>query len=268
MEKRYEEQQVDHKISKAKPKIKDLITQAGGLLKSNLGKAEALNTTSVDMKIDTDLIVEKFLIEGITNLFPDHNIYSEEQGNVDKESDFTWLIDPIDGSYHYLRGLPIFAISLALKYKESFILSYVLNPILDELFWCSIQDGALLNNNPIKVSKTQNLQDIFLLIDFPNGTVNEDVFKFSFEILKKLVKRTYRVRVMGVSSLAMCYVAAGRADAYISLSPRTRIYDKAAGMFIIEMANGITTDISMQGNPLIVCSNKKIHNSLMEAIKV
>jgi len=257
---------VDQKIFSVQDKIKNLIVHAGDILITNLGNAKKLPTASADAKIDTDFIIEEFLVDGISKLFPEHNIYSEEKGDINKNSDYTWVIDPIDGSYHYLRNLPVFAISVALKWQESFMLSSVFNPLLNEFFWSTIHEGASLNKTPIMVSNIEKLQDAILLADFPNGGVDEDILDKSFKIMKKLVQKTYRVRVMGVSSLAMCYVASGRADAYVSLSPRTRIYDKTAGTFIIEMAGGRVTDLSAQKKPLLACSNKKIHNALLEAM--
>lgn len=257
---------MNFELTTIKDDLLRMMLDAGDFLSSNIGKAIVNNTQAPDIKIDTDVLVEKYLIEEIEHLYPKHNIYSEEKGNVDKGSSFTWIIDPIDGSYHYLRQLPLFSIAVALMSNGSTILGAVFDPITNELFWASRGEGAYFNGNKICISTTDHLRDSLVLCDFPNGRSESSVFESSFETVRSLVKSAYRVRVYGLSSLSMCYVACGRVDAYISLSPYTRIYDKAAGLFILQMAEGEITDSNTAEKHILVASNGLIHKEVLEII--
>lgn len=251
-------------LDTARTFLPEIVEEAGKLLLDNLSRAKVLSSGESDIKIDTDLIVEELLISKISRVFPQHNVHSEERGKVTKGSRYTWVIDPIDGSYHYLRSLPLFAISVALKDEMSTLLSAVYNPLLNELFLAVADEGAWLNQDKIRVSETAEVKNALVLLDLPNMSAPKNIMHSSLELVGRFLQNAYRVRVLGVSSLSMCYVACGKVDAYVSLSPRTRIYDVSGGMFVLKMANGQTTDNTRHVKPSLVSSNGKIHDALLE----
>lgn len=252
-------------INIAKRVTFEIIRESGDELTRNFNKAKIVKyKNKLDICTDMDLRIEDLLINKFTKEFPKHNIDSEETGKIDRGSEYTWILDPIDGSKHYIRKLPLFSISIALKREGSTILGVVFNPLMNELFWATSKEGAFLNKEKIEVSKTAELGESFILIDIPNRTVNRNILDFSFHTMGTLLQKAFRIRIYGVSTLALCYLAAARVDGYISLSSRTKIYDVAAGLFIAKMAKGKVTDLSSPARPLLVCSNDKIHNELLD----
>ena len=134
---------------------------------------------------DLDLKIEKIARTLIKSKFPDHNIIGEEFGKLDKNSDFTWIIDPIDGTKAFISGIPVFTFLLSLKYKNNYLLGLVDQPVLNERFW-NHKNKAYLNNKEIKVSKFTTLSNSLVAITDPimfknYNLLNKKIFKkFNF----------------------------------------------------------------------------------------
>ena len=114
-------------------------------------------STSIDLVTEADLKSEEFLVKSIQNKYPNHSIITEESDLQDKNSDFRWVIDPLDGTTNFVHNLPIFAVSIGLQYKEKTILGVVYNPAADKCFHAEINKGAYLNNNKISISSSNTL---------------------------------------------------------------------------------------------------------------
>jgi len=243
-----------------------ILKEAGDkLLKSfNKTKIDHYKGTQ-DICTNLDIEVEDFIIGKIQRKYPTHNILSEERGEIIGKSNYTWVIDPLDGSKHYLRGLPLFCISLALLQNKDVILGAVFNPSTGELFFAQKGGGAFLNNKKIKVSQKSKMKNCFLCLD----VANLDEFERYNTQIKNIFKSFYRVRILGVGALSLCYLAKGAFDAYLNIGKAPKIFDIAAGLLIVKEAGGKITNtqggkISFDDLKPIIASNGKIQSQILD----
>lgn len=205
---------------------------------------------------------EQMIIRAIVNKFPFHGFLAEEGSS--RFSDFLWVVDPLDGTVNYARGIPCFSISIALTYKLEPLMGVIYDPCFKQMFWAQKGKGAFLNGKKIFVSTKSRLKDCLITTGFPYKL--EKIFPSLFGLLKHLVKNTFAVRRMGSAALDFAYVAAGFSDAHIEYSLQP--WDVAAGILIVEEAGGkITLPKSsfLQVNQGMTCaSNGKIHADLLQ----
>jgi|GEM_PF-1109967 len=218
---------------------------------------------SEDVCTNLDLQVEKMLLETLMKHFPDHNFDSEEYGKgPETDSDYTWILDPIDGSKNYIRHLPFFNISIALQHKGETIFAIVYAPKTEELFFALKGEGAWLLNQEhgedfemestkkIHCNTLQDLQKAQLHVELPTPSQDDSEQKMctkKMENLSKIMNTTYRVRSFGSGAIALCYTAKGAYDGFIDLSGTSKIYDFAAALLICEEAGLKITDIHGEG---------------------
>lgn len=220
-------------------------------------KSEKDPVTEYDKKIEQ--LSRKFL----SSRFPTHVILGEEDGlSSDQKSDFKWIIDPIDGTINYTRGISFVSYSLALSYKGEIIVAVVSNPILDEVFYAMKDQGAYFNGMRIEVNQNSNLSQSYLAM----GTYKE---KYA-NIYHSLIKTFQCVRNPGSAALALAYVAAGRMDGlvYFNLSP----WDMAAGILLVTEAGGKINNIDSPVFDLdkmsIIASSASIHDKLNHIVSI
>jgi len=213
-----------------------------------------------DFVTNVDLESEKAIITIIKEKFPDHIIHSEEKGTEGTDSDYRWIIDPLDGTHNFLFNIPFFAVSIGLAYKKDVIMSAVLLPIFNELYFAEKGKGAFLNGNPIKVAQQETLNNSLILYD--NQFHNHENMLPNYV---KLVDKVFTTRILGSAACDLCSVARGRANARIFHKPK--LCDFAGGALIVEEAGGRATDF--QGNRWnidtknLIASNRKIHDELL-----
>lgn len=210
---------------------------------------------------EVDLAAEKMIISAIEKRFPTHNILGEEKGQTAKNSDYDWIIDPIDGTTNFAHKHPFYGISIALYYKHKPLIGVVYAPYLKELFWASKGGGAYLNNNKIHVSQTNDLTNSLACTGFPPVHREENL-----PYLKKMLGIAQAIRRCGAATLDFCYIACGRYDVFweIGLHP----WDIAAGRLIIEEAGGTLTQLD--NSPIkpferqaILATNKTLHKTVL-----
>ena len=200
---------------------------------------------SVDIKGKNDFVTEvdrqaeQIIIETIKSSYPDHAFLAEESGKSG-DSEFVWIIDPLDGTTNFLHGIPHFAVSIALEHKGRLDQAVIYDPVKQELFTASKGKGAQLNNKKIRVSSRKTLEGALLATGFPFGD-NQSVNKF-IDSFKALYPKISGLRRPGVASLDLAYVACGRFDGFweYTLKP----WDIAAGALLVQEAGGINTEIS------------------------
>jgi len=201
-----------------------------------------------DFVTKTDKHVEKILIEELSKTKKNYSFLTEETGvikNKDKEN--TWIIDPIDGTTNFLHGIPHFAISIALKSKDELLSGLIFDPIKDEMFFAEKDKGAFLNNQRLRVSNKNLLEECLFSSD------NEGV-KFS----------NLNMRCSGSAALDLAYVASGRLDGYFQ--NKINLWDVAAGALMIKEAGGIVNDIDEFdiNNINIKASSIAIYDKMLE----
>jgi myo-inositol-1(or 4)-monophosphatase len=215
---------------------------------------------------EADYASEKVIIETIKTAYPDHFILSEEAGEVVMDSEYKWIIDPIDGTVNFANGIPICCISIGLEHNGKMIMGAVYNPIMNEFFFAEKGWGATLNDKKISVSSNPNVAKSCLVTGFPYTYL--DMPNGPLQVFERLIRKGIPVRRLGSAALDLCWVAAGRFDAFYEHS--LNAWDSAAGFLIVEEAGGMVTDFA--GNyyspyqPHIVASNGKLHNQLLDVI--
>ncbi|SNB49679.1 inositol monophosphatase family protein [Thermoflexus hugenholtzii] len=220
----------------------------------------------IDLVTEADLAAEQVLISRIREAFPDHQLLSEESGEILQRSPWLWVVDPLDGTTNFAHGFPVFSVSIALLHEGQRVLGVVYDVMRDELFAARRGEGAFLNGRPIRVSRTSRLEAALLVTGFPYDR-QESPFDNTREFVA-LLKRCHGVLRVGSAALDLAAVAAGRLDGYweFRLSP----WDLAAGALLVEEAGGRVT--TPAGDPLpplgtdIVATNGCIHEELLEAL--
>lgn len=215
---------------------------AGDLLRQELPKVASIPVTQKarhDYVCEMDKISEDQIVREIKRYYPDHAILGEEGGmQGDEDSEFVWIIDPLDGTSNYLHGMPHFAISIALQIKGRTEHAVVYDPMRDELFTASRGGGAHLNNTRLRVSACQALDKAILATAFPfrqRGMMGMYTAMFT-EVFRKVED----IRRYGAASLDLAWVAAGRMDGYFEIG--LKAWDVAAGALIVREAGGVVVD--------------------------
>ena len=216
---------------------------------------------------EADHAAERAIIEVIKNDFADHFILSEETGEIRTESEYKWIIDPIDGTVNFANGIPLCCVSIGLEKAGQMILRAVYNPFMNELFFAERGKGATLNGNKIVVSDKDNLLSSCLVTGFPYQYL--DTANGPLQIFDKLIRKAIPVRRLGSAAIDLCWTAAGRFDGFYE--HKLQAWDSAAGFLMVEEAGGKVTDL--KGNPYspyqpgIIATNGKIHASLLNVIE-
>ena len=221
-----------------------------------------------DFVSSADKKVEKTLINELKKSRPDYSFLTEETGEIKlKNSEYRWIIDPIDGTLNFLHGIPHFAISVALEKKNEVVCGVIYDPIKNEMFLAEKESGAYLNNTRIRVSSRKKLKDCMLFTGGPTFTSKNKELNFT-EYKKISYFLPSPIRKMGSATLDMAYVAAGRADGFFQRN--LNYWDIAAGIIIVKEAGGFITDYSGNSDYIsgrnIIVTNSFINEDLVSLI--
>jgi myo-inositol-1(or 4)-monophosphatase len=218
-----------------------------------------------DYVTQVDLLAEEAIVGVIHDHYPDHAILAEERGAVG-EHDYTWIIDPLDGTTNYLHGFPVFAVSIAVMHRSELQHAVVYDPLRQEIFTASRGEGAQLDGRRIRVSRRQHLSGSIIATGFPFRS-HEHIDRY-LEMLRAVMLETAGVRRPGSAALDLCYVAAGRVDGFWELGLSK--WDVAAGALIIREAGGRVSDFRGTDRYLdsgnIVAGNPKIYAALSKLL--
>ena len=207
---------------------------AGDLLRANFGTTLAVNEFAAhDIKLDLDVRSQELITQMLLERFPEHAIYGEEGLAGNQESEFQWIVDPIDGTVNYFYGLPHFCISIALRERGEIILGVIYDPMRDELWQVERGGKPTLNGREIRVSTRSQLSEAVFSIGFAKS---KTTIAAGLPLLEYYVGRVRKCRMMGSAALDIAYVACGRLDAYIESS--VSLWDVAAGKLLVEAAGG------------------------------
>jgi len=218
-----------------------------------------------DYVTNVDQAAEQLIIETILNSYPEHSFLAEESGESG-ESDYQWVIDPIDGTTNFIRKIPHWAISIACKHKGKTQIGVVYDPSKQELFTAVKGRGAQVDSKKMRVSNTKGLEHSLLATGFPFR--DEQKLTEYLDVFARLFPHCSDMRRAGSAALDLAYVAAGRFDGFweYGLSP----WDTAAGVLLVEESGGLVAD--MQGNPnyeqkgSIVAANPKAFKEILRII--
>ena len=227
--------------------------KASKIIIRDFGEIENLQVSKkspTDFVTNTDIKVEKIIIEELKKARPNFSILSEESGEENNnDNKNTWIIDPIDGTVNFLHGIPHFAISIALRSDDEIISGLIFDPIKNEMFFAEKNNGAFFNNHRIRVSKKNN--------------INDCLFATNDKIITEL---NFPNRKSGCAALDMAYVAAGRYDGYFQKN--LNLWDIAAGIVLIKEAGGVINEIDLDNtnNIKVIATSSNISAKFQEKL--
>ena len=219
-----------------------------------------------DLVTQADKLAEEKIIEVISSAYPEHSFLAEESGSATKDSEYLWVIDPIDGTVNYAHRFPQFCCSIGLYFKGEPLLGVVLDPCRNELFTVEKGHGAFLNGKKISVSKIDALTKALLATGFP--ALKGDLLQRNLEYFKLFLGKCQAIRRPGSAALDLCYVACGRIDGFweLGLSP----WDTAAGALMVQEAGGVVTnldnehfDFNIKG---VIATNGLLHVAIKDVL--
>lgn len=221
-----------------------------------------------DFVSEVDQAAEQAIIETILAAYPGHGILAEESGRSQgaKDSDYVWIVDPLDGTTNFLHGFPVYAVSIALAFRGQVQQAVVYDPTRNDLFYASKGRGAFLNDKRLRASKRTRLSDALIGTGFPFR--KGDNFKRYVQMFEEVMQSCAGLRRPGAAALDLCYVAAGYYDGFFEtgLNP----WDIAAGSLIITEAGGLIGNFTGEADYLyqreVVAGNPKVYAQLVQIL--
>ena len=246
--------------------------KAGRGLKRDFGEVENLQVSIKgpgDFVTAADKRAEKTLFEELSRARPGYSFIMEEAEFIEgSDKTHTWHIDPLDGTTNFLHGLPIFAISIGLERDGQLVAGLVYNPATDDLYIAERGQGAYLNNTRLRVAARRDLADALITCGIPPLNRAAQHARFQSE-LAEVMGRAGNVRRLGSAALDMCFVAAGRCDAYWERGIKT--WDMAAGIRARARGRRLHQRCrwgpQMMANGTICCGNEFIHRRLLDLLR-
>lgn len=257
-----------------------LAKETGSFIQEQRGK---ITSSHVEVKSLNSLVTyvdkqsEKRLVKGLKKILPEAGFITEEETVLNERKEYTWIIDPLDGTTNFIHGVPCYCISIGLYFSSSggnkgrtpgeLLIGVIYDPNREEMFYATKNGGAFLNGKKISVTNGKHLKDSLLVTGFPTHDYSR--MKEYIELFRYLMKHTRGLRRMGSAAIDLAYVACGRFDAFYeySLSP----WDVAGGILIVQEAGGKVSDFNGGNNFLfgkeIIASNTRTHNELLRSAK-
>ncbi|MBU1998249.1 MAG: inositol monophosphatase [Candidatus Omnitrophota bacterium] len=243
----------------------DSAREAGILLADSFGKIKRIKVKGDrDLATNLDKQAEKIIVSKIKDKFPGHGILAEEGGGKNTGNDYLWIVDPLDGTHNYIRGISIFGVSIGVVYRGEFICGVIHMPMDDELYAAETGSGAFKNNKKILVSRNNRLKDSSISFD----SAIRYAPKKMLPVLGGLAKSCFNLRMLGSSARALSYIAEGRLDAAVEFFDFP--WDFAGGVCIVREAGGEFS--GLRGGKLLyntkgyLASNGYLHNGLLRVL--
>lgn len=252
-----------------------LAKEAGKILMDRFEKPHQIKHKSsvFDVATEADKAAEDYIVAALSAAYPDHAIVGEEGGSQAaplEQAAYHWYIDPLDGTTNFAGNIPHFCVSIALaNAKNEPLVGVVYDPNSGELFSAVQGGGATLNDKPLKVSDTGKLEESVLAVGFPyakRGELSDDFRQFTY-----FAPRVRGLRRFGSAALELCWVAAGRFDAYWEWGLSR--WDFFAGMLMVQEAGGVMSDFAgengdtfIDGQQVLAC-NAALHPTIVDAMQ-
>jgi len=221
-----------------------------------------------DFVTEVDQAAEDTIIETLLTAYPGHAIWAEESGREHgaQDSEFVWIIDPLDGTTNFIHGLPIYSVSIALAVKGKIEQAVVYDPTRNDLFTATKGRGAFMNSRRIRVAKRTRLQECLISTGFPYRL--EDDLNTYLRMMGDMMQRTAGLRRPGSAALDLAYVAAGFTDGFFELGLKP--WDVAAGSLLITEAGGLVGNLSGDSDFLeqqeCLAANPRIYSQMVNVV--
>lgn len=244
---------------------------AGVILREGYGKTQSIEEKgrTTDLVTATDKASEKAVRAYLAQYFPSHAVLGEEEGfSGDRDAEWTWIFDPLDGTTSFAHGLPFFSTCIAVQRRGEIVAGVIYEPLRDEMFVAEKGAGATLNGKKIQVTDTSELKRSLLATGFPYRIAENP--NHTLEMFASVVPHAQGIRRMGSAGLDLAYLACGRMDGYWEtlLQP----WDCAAGCLLVTEAGGRVSDFKGHPHDIFgletLATNGAIHEQLMERIAI
>ena len=218
-----------------------------------------------DFVTDVDHAAEAVIIETLLAAYPGHGILAEESGQEHgaKDSEFVWLIDPLDGTTNFIHGLPVYCVSIALAVKGKVEQAVIYDPSRNDLFTATKGRGAYMNDRRLRVSKRIKLQECLISTGFPFRPTDD--FNSYLRMMGDVMQRTAGLRRPGAAALDLAYVAAGFTDGFFETGLQP--WDVAAGSLLVTEAGGLVGNFTGEPNFLeqqeCLAGNPRVYGQLV-----
>jgi myo-inositol-1(or 4)-monophosphatase len=249
--------------------IIEISKKAGSIVKEGFGTAFQIEykTNESNLVTEIDKASEALIMKFIQEKYPSHDILAEEGSGVINDSEYLWVVDPLDGTTNFAHGLPIFSVSIGVQKNGETIAGVVYDIMRDVVFSAEKGKGAFADSKRINVSGTERLENSLLVTGFPYNIAENP--ENAFEKFTSLTKKSRGVRRLGSAAIDFCYLACGVFDGFweVHLHP----WDMCAGKLIVEEAGGVVTDFD--GNQIdinskkILATNGIIHNQIINVFE-
>ncbi len=244
---------------------------AGEILRQRFGHLNRVDEKApFDLVTDADTEAEKAIVAIIRSAFPGHTVMAEESGLTAGDTEFRWLVDPLDGTVNFAHGIAFAAVSIAVAQGTEPRVGLVFNPFSGELFSAIAGRGARLNGQPIRVCSADRVSDSLLATGFPYDRGHLEALT---RRLQRCIHAARGIRRFGSAALDLCFVACGRFAGY--WEQKLQPWDTAAGGLIVQEAGGRVTDFAGRpfriGGDEILATNRRVHDemtALMEADQI
>ena len=223
--------------------------KAGAFLREQFYSVKQVDESLLhDIKLRLDIESQTLIAQELLAAFPHSSILGEEGNSGAETADFVWVVDPIDGTVNYFYGIPIYCVSIAMQYRGELVLGCVYDPMQDECYSALKGNVPLLNGQPISVSRRSQMAEAVVFIG--HGT-HDGSGELGIRRFAHISRQVRKIRILGSAALTLCYIAAGRFDAYIE--GRISLWDFAAARVILEAAGGMleftpTSDDGIKGS--------------------
>jgi len=253
-------------LEKALDSVQGLARQVGKLQRENLGRMDLvtdLKSTGIDLVTEIDRRSEEIIVGFLRQEYPSHAILAEESGESGLESEYRWIVDPLDGTTNYAQGLPIFAVSIALEHRGEPVLGVVYEPVTDEMFVSIRGQGAFCNGKRLHVGQKTELMDCVLATGFPYDIATHPVNNIDYFI--SMATKVRAVRRMGAAAYDLASVSSGKFDGFweLQLSP----WDVAASILFVKEAGGVIIPFRTDRKISIVAGNEVISRQIMAVLR-
>lgn len=256
-------------LSQVLDQTKSIAKEAGAFIRKerqhfDLKKVEEKGLNDLVSYVDKE--AEKIIVDKLSKVLPEAGFITEEGTREEENKNYTWIIDPLDGTTNFIHGIPVFCVSIGLMKDNEIVLGVVYEVNLHECFYALKGHGAFCNDTPIHVSAAPSLSQSLIATGFPYSAFAQiDEY---LEIMKVLMQKSHGLRRLGSAAADLCYVACGRMDAYFEYNLNS--YDVAAGSLIVQEAGGKVTDFKKGDDFIfgreIIAGNKPVHEELWKEL--
>ena len=247
-----------------------VVEEAAAFIRSQAGK---VNDEDVEIKARNSLVsyvdkgAEEILVKGLRSILPNAGFITEEETVAQQKFEYTWIIDPLDGTTNFLQNIPFYSVSVGLVHHDELVIGVVIDVEQKETFYASLGGGAWCNGKPITVSERNTIADAVVATGFPYAAKN--VTPQMLSVFDYFLKNARGIRRLGSAALDLAYVACGRFDIYYEAS--LNAWDMAGGILLVQEAGGRVCDLSGEQRMLeagqVISANAKVYGEASALIR-